>query len=1548
MSFSGAGKKFMDVVTYTGNGVEQSIGGMDFSPDLVWIKARTAAYNHVLTDTVRGVGLQLKTVNEDAEEFYVDGLTAFNNNGFTISSNAQYNDPDVQYVTWCWDAGDETVTNNDGTITSMVRANQDAGFSVVKYTSNGLTGQSVGIGLNTAPKMIIVKELTLVGVDWVVWHESLGPTGYIRLNSTAPASADSNRWSQAPTSSLMYIGNDFEVNANLSPAAEYIAYCWSEVPGYSKISSYTGGTSSAPPFVYTGFKPRWIMIKASTSGSWVMYDTKRDPDGTGEGWLYANSTATEQPAATYAIETLSNGFRLVGDSAENNGSNITYIYMAFAEMPMKPAQKKRLTFSTSQDFDEILNQDVLTQYPNATASGTVESKDKEAGTVDVYTDGLGEEFTPNTNQTTTKPVTPPSSKRWTWAAWVKRGKTVASDPSYGGTGVLYQSGPDGSNYGSTGMGRFMFNSGDLFMIEYYTPGAAGQVRRLMFNRSFADVSSWVHITITCDALSGEGFKVYFNGVLETDVNQDSLNPIVNRDFSFPINRTGELMEIGNHGAKEYQFDGYLADLQFIDGQAVTPDQLLTNSSARQRQLIPAKYAGWYGTRGYRLPMYGQTFETSAITNISALAGGWNGFSQPVEDAKGIAYGNGMYVSFASTGGQRLMYSTDAVSWNSLNVPAYPYVDVTFGDGKFVAIDYNHRTLSSTDGISWTEGSAGGIDTNPNYPFQFIRYLGEPGSEKFYVFGGNTSSNKYFWTSDDGISWTQQQPGVPPTTGYDMTYGNGLYLVVGKLGPGAANAMYSTDGVNFTPYRIGNNANPNYGVAYGNGVWVVTVGEEEIWYSTVSQPTSPIDWTQATYPNLGTGYFQVRYDGSGTFLVVGSYGKLLTSTDGINWTKQTAPSTSTFYRYLTYGDDKFVTISANNVDGAWSNTGTGVGKTTLALIDDTNFDKITEGSSTTGGDRITTIDEVTPSITLSGDSAWEVGDTVPVTGIYATDLHDLNQQTWAKTNIDATDWGVDTPNNYGDDNGLGHEMRGNYCTLGGGTYFEFSSATATFSNGNLSVDFFSDAYAYGTIGVPSSDSNKWYFEATIDSSDVPAGPQVGWGNTDTKMIAFYRRDSASSATIGNSKGSSLTVASFDDGDILGVAVDQTTDVASFYKNGVFVGEIGMQNYEGETLYPAVGTSSSNVNTSASVNFGSTTFKYPSPSGYKTLNTTNIEDGVIIPGKRAMEVVTYTGSGSSATTGLETSIGGLSFSPDLVWIKCIGVSTPHALYDTVRGPGNRLSTNDTSTEFYDVNSLTGFTSDGFTLGDDALYGYTNLETYGEYVAWCWDAGDTTVLNTAGNVASQVRANPLAGFSIVSWTGTGTVGNIGHGLGVSPSMIIVKNRSNGAFDWPVYIEGLPVDKALRLSTAEGYDTVPNYWNSTAPSSSTFRIGSSGAVAGLTGEEMIAYCWAEVPGFSKIGKVGSSEDERYVNTGFKPRWVMFKHATDATNWFIFDTERNPDNPMVLGMNPNRSNAQETNNAGDNVEFYNNGFKLWNAGSYNSDYVYAAFADTPLQYLPQ
>ena len=1539
MSYKGSGKKFMDVVTYIGNGEVRSIDGLEFSPDLVWIKSTGVDVSHALYDTIRGPGNRLSSDSSEAEFYDVLSLTGFTPDGFTLDTDGTYGytnfDSYGEYVAWCWNAGDETVTNNDGTITSNVRANQDSGFSVVTWNNASAAG-TVGHGLDNTPSVIIVKSRS-AAVDWNVYHKSLGNNKFLILNDAGAASTFSNYWNITESS----IGVDAN---NSSNTGSMIAYCWSEVPGYSKFNSYTGNGSET--FIYTGFKPSFVMVKRTdNSGSWQMYDYKRSPVNPRNAQIKAESTQREVISTTnWGIDFLSNGFRAVTGNSGENAAGGSYIFMAFAEQPFGKAQKKRLTMSSTQDFKEVLNRDVLTQYPNANASGVVDTKDTDNASIDVYVDGLSEDFAPNTNQTTTKPVTPPSSKRWTWAAWVKRGTTVASDPTYGGAGVLYQSGPDGPDYGSTGMGRFMFSSDDAFMIEYFGPGA-GQVSRIKFNRSFTDVSSWFHITVTYDAISGEGFKVYFNGVRDTDTQQDSLNPIVNGDFSFPINRTGELMYIGNHGPEEYEFDGYLADLQFIDGQAITPDQLLTNNVSREDQLYPAKYGGWYGTRGYRLPMYGRSIDTSSITNVESTPGNWDVVSAHPSTWSCVGYGNGRYVALpVRLGGMisnKAMYSDDGVNWtlssslpqggNSRNVDL-TWSAVAYGNNIWVGVTdtttgVNPQVMFSTNnGVTWSLNATYTLAIWSSVIFadgKFVAVGGEGGSGQAQVM-----------YSTDGINWTMGV--VPEATAWSsVTYGAGKFVAVAR--EGTNRVMYSTDGITWTGASAAA-ASPWDAVTYGDGkfVAVARTGDNQVMYST-----NGINWTASSAPDAFGTWKSVTY-ANGTFIALSDNGvnPVMYSSDGINWARGTAPTGA--WLGVVYGSDRFVAVG--NVTSLpytmWSYTG-GVNESKLTLSDSTNLDKFTIGGSTLDG-IVLDVELAAPSITIGGGN-WEVGDVVSTTKEYTTELHDLNQQTWAKTNIDKSDWGVDTPNNYGDDSGLGKEMRGNYCTLGGETKLVFTTSTATVTNGNLSVDFFSDAYTYGTIGIPGSDSNKWYFESTIDSSDVSPGPQVGWGNIENGMVAYYRRDSETSATIGNFKGSSLTVASFDDGDILGVAVDQTTDTASFYKNGVFVGEIGMQNYEAVTLYPAVGTASTNTNTSASANFGSTAFKYPAPSGFKTLNTTNIEDGVVTPGKKAMDVITYTGTGTSRT------FSGLSFSPDLVWIKGLDVMIPHVLYDTVRGPGNRLSSNATNTEFYDANSLTAFTSDGFTLGTETLYGYTNSGGYGEYVAWCWDAGDTTVLNTSGSVASQVRSNPLAGFSIV--TATLSAGeDVGHGLGVTPSMILAKPRDQAANWYVQFPEVMNGGTTLYLNGVDGV-TPDATWATPAATSTVLKVNSQNVSNLSAPSDWVFYCWSEVPGFSKFGKVGSSLDERYVNTGFKPRWLMYKHANSG-GWVIVDSERTPDDPRNLVLLANTTDKQ-SNSGPDSgiyrsVRFHANGFEIGNGGAYNSDYYYAAFADMPLQYLPQ
>ncbi len=316
---------------YTGNGsAGNAQTGIGFQPDLVWYKARSQAYSHGLFDAVRGTSKQLYADTTAAEATY-SGVTSFNSDGFTLGTDAGGNGNGVTYVAWNWKASNATaVSNTDGSISSTVSANDTAGFSIVKYTGTGSAG-NVGHGLSTAPKVLINKALGTQ--DWFFGHSSLGFTKFLKLNETNASSTNSGIWNDtAPTSSVFTI-NSANGNTN-STGVEYITYCFAEKKGFSKFGSFTGNGSTDGPFVYTGFKPAWVMIKASSrsTDNWVIVDSKRSTLNPADDALLANTSGGTDTG--YKRDFLSNGFKIRESGANQNGSGHTFTYMAFAEAPL--------------------------------------------------------------------------------------------------------------------------------------------------------------------------------------------------------------------------------------------------------------------------------------------------------------------------------------------------------------------------------------------------------------------------------------------------------------------------------------------------------------------------------------------------------------------------------------------------------------------------------------------------------------------------------------------------------------------------------------------------------------------------------------------------------------------------------------------------------------------------------------------------------------------------------------------------------------------------------------------------------------------------------------------------------------------------------------------------------------------------------------------------------------------------------------------------------------------------------------------------------------
>ena len=319
----------MNPVLYTGN-ESTNVITTGLANDFVWIKAKdSAGTNHYLFDSVRGVQKNIHSNTNDAEVTEANTLTAFNSTGFTLGSDAQVNGSGQPHISWNWKAGGTAVSNTDGDIASSVSANTTNGFSVVTYTGNGTSGSTIGHGLTSVPSMIIVKRRNVTN-GWGVYHKTLGTGSEVYLNLTQ-AVTNSNFWITTPTTSVFSVSSSDYVNTS---SDTYVAYCFAEKKGFSKFSSYIGNGNADGTFVYTGFKPAFIMFKRTNSTSgWGMYDNKRTPFNLMNKRLLANTSGAEDTSADNGINFLSNGFKWKTGSGWN-ASGGTYIYMAFAQNPL--------------------------------------------------------------------------------------------------------------------------------------------------------------------------------------------------------------------------------------------------------------------------------------------------------------------------------------------------------------------------------------------------------------------------------------------------------------------------------------------------------------------------------------------------------------------------------------------------------------------------------------------------------------------------------------------------------------------------------------------------------------------------------------------------------------------------------------------------------------------------------------------------------------------------------------------------------------------------------------------------------------------------------------------------------------------------------------------------------------------------------------------------------------------------------------------------------------------------------------------------------------
>ena len=315
---------------YTGNGSTNTITGLNFQPDMTWLRARSGASGNEIYDAVRGATYRIYPNISDGGDALVQGLQAWTSDGFTVGSASGINTNSATFVSWNWKANGQGSSNTDGSInTTYTSASTTSGFSISTYTGTGANA-TIGHGLGVAPQVVIYKRTNTTG-NWFMYNKNIGNTKYLNLDATSAVQTYNVFQNTDPSSTLLYVSGDSGANAS---SGTYVAYCFAEKQGFSKFGSYTGNGNADGTFIYTGFKPAFILIKQSSASgrNWEIYDSKRIGYNVANYRLPPNTAGAEETNVN--IDILSNGFKARSTDADLNASGATYIYMAFAEAPL--------------------------------------------------------------------------------------------------------------------------------------------------------------------------------------------------------------------------------------------------------------------------------------------------------------------------------------------------------------------------------------------------------------------------------------------------------------------------------------------------------------------------------------------------------------------------------------------------------------------------------------------------------------------------------------------------------------------------------------------------------------------------------------------------------------------------------------------------------------------------------------------------------------------------------------------------------------------------------------------------------------------------------------------------------------------------------------------------------------------------------------------------------------------------------------------------------------------------------------------------------------
>jgi hypothetical protein len=1110
-------------------------------------------------------------------------------------------------------------------------------------------------------------------------------------------------------------------------------------------------------------------------------------------------------------------------------------------------------------------------------------------------------------------------RTWSFSVWFKRGNTGGANNTTN-KDVFFGGINDGN----------MVRIADDQLQFYVWDGSAdyGWISTAFVR----DTSAWYHALFVFDTTSSTAThrqRIYLNGVELTDKATDYGIPAQNYDGA--INTAG-LHTIGKAAGANEQFDGYLAEVNFIDGQALTPADF--GETGTYGEWKPIEYEGSYGTNGFYLP-FKQDYTVEGFSTVtwqgnsasSAYIGG-AGFQPDLTwiKSRSIAASHNLVDSIRgankrlrsdSTGSETNQSENGYVG--SFNDDGFTLTQGSSSHGTYTGWFETNQSGVTYVGWNWDMGGSNANNTtgstnsvvraNPTYGQSIVSYTGQSGAQ---TIGHGLSSTpemiivKNRSSAQEWLVYNHQMASSNSEQKYlrlDTTQGLGT------------NTFWNNTAPTSSVFSVGDSQPVNSG--HGNN-YVAYLWHSVSGYSSIGRYTGN---GNATGPSVTTG-FKVAF-----LLIKGS-------TVAENWNIIDATRSPT-----NVGNKARLQANASGAEGA----------TWACDFNANGFQiKSTDGEVNTNGEYY---------IYMAFADKREYAYWLDQSG---------NNNDWTSNNLTESDISVDNPsNNFSTFNPLDPQ----------------GTTSITFSEGNLKA--VQAASWTGAVNNVLMTSGKWYWEVCgVDMSNSgvgvikPNGAQHlamnvanngYFGKADRGYGINFQHGNDIDFFTNTSETTQQMFSSYSNGDIAQVAYDADTGKIWIAKNntwGTTSGGVGNPstgaNPAATVANPEEGYLAGFVleNCTIVANFGQDSsfagnktaqgnqdsgdvgdFFYTPPSGFKALCTSNLPAVAVVPSEH-MNTVLYSGNGSTQTINTVVQ-------PDLVWFKKRSSSGSHALVDAVRGDTKWLESDGTAAEQTFANN--NVTTNATSIDLDYNGGYNNINQSSQtYVAWNWKAGGSGSSNTNGSINSAVSANADAGFSIVSYTGTGANATVGHGLSKAPDFLVTKTRSHTG-DWMVY-SGDATD-FLKLNETNATEDLAAVWNDTSPTSSVFSLGSNGDV-NTNGRTYIAYCFHSVDGYSKVGSYtgnGVNLNGPYVHTSFRPAYVLIKRTDSADPWVIFDSAREPENEddgQDLSLKANDTAVEA---AYGNIDFLSNGFKVMiNAGymnNNNSPYIYLAFAETPFKY---